>query len=314
MRRGHAAGEARGSGAFFPRLARKLSTTPAVEKQTPDPLYRRALMGLVVAAVLGMWFSAGPIAPAQSQDPTGETLEDVDASTASPSTAAASNSDGDDEKSRSLFGMLFEGGALGIFIVLLILLLSTVSVAFIVEHSMTIRHNALMPDRVMAELEQFITNGQVDDAIEYCHLPENYSLVSSCVLAGLERFKTSEFGFAEYRSAVEEEGENQTGRLYRKTEVLGVIGAIAPMLGLTGTVLGMIVAFNTIAATEGTAKPEELAGGIGQALITTLLGLVVAIPSMIAFSFFRNRIDSIVAEAGKRIERIMAPLGRQKKA
>jgi biopolymer transport protein ExbB len=60
------------------------------------------------------------------------------------------------------------------------------------------------------------------------------------------------------------------------------------------------------------AKPDELAGGIGQALVTTLLGLVVAIPTMVAFSFFRNKIDSIVAEAGKRVEQIMMPLGRRK--
>ena len=94
--------------------------------------------------------------------------------------------------------------------------------------------------------------------------------------------------------------------------MLGLIGAIAPMLGLTGTVSGMITAFNTIAAKGGMAKPDELAGGIGQALYTTLFGLMVAIPAMIAFTYFRNRIDSIVAEAGKRIERVMMPLGRQK--
>ena len=90
---------------------------------------------------------------------------------------------------------------------------------------------------------------------------ENHSLVAYVILAGLERYKGSEFGFAEYKAAVEEAGEDQTGRLYRKTEVLGLIGSIAPMLGLTGTVLGMIKAFNTIAASGGMARPDELAGG-----------------------------------------------------
>jgi len=270
----------------------------------------------IVALIAGLWFTIEPSGLLLAQDPPDETLEEVDPTAPADATASesAADDDGDDDQRRSLFGMIFSGGILGVFIVVLILLLSMVSVAFIVEHSMTIRHNTLMPDRVVAELEQLIADGQIREAIEYCQMPENYSLVSNCVLAGLQRYTTSEFGFAEYRSAVEEEGENQTGKLYRKTEVLGVIGSIAPMLGLTGTVLGMIIAFNTIAATEGMAKPEELAGGIGQALITTLLGLFVAIPSMIAFSFFRNRIDSIVAESGKRIEHILAPLGRQKKA
>ena len=100
--------------------------------------------------------------------------------------------------------------------------------------------------------------------------------------------------------------------MYRKTEVLGVVGTIAPMLGLQGTVLGMIESFNLIASTEGAARPHELAGGIGKALVTTMMGLYVAIPAMMAFSYFRNKIDSIVAETGKRVEQILTPLGRRR--
>ena len=274
--------------------------------------WRRLFPAIVVALFIGaLWLGIGAFPLAVAQEPPDESLEEVEPVTTPAASSSGSSSSSGSEQ--SLIGMIFSGGIIGIFIVVLIVLLSMVSVALIVEHSMTIRHSTLMPDRVVAELDQMIAGGKINEAIEYCQLPENYSLVSNCVLAGLHRFTTSDYGFAEYRSAVEEEGENQTGRLYRKTEVLGVIGSIAPMLGLTGTVLGMIIAFNTIAATGGMAKPEELAGGIGQALITTLLGLFVAIPSMIAFSFFRNRIDSIVAESGKRIEHLMAPLGRQKK-
>ncbi len=211
-------------------------------------------------------------------------------------------------KKRSILDTLRDGGLVG----LLIVLLSMVSVGFMVEHALTIRKSVLMPDYVLAELDGLIGEGRVDDAIEACLAPQNQSLAAYVVQSGLERYKSSEFGFAEYKAAVEEAGEEQTGRLYRKTEVLGLIGAIAPMLGLTGTVLGMITAFNTIASSGGAAKPDELAGGIGQALVTTLMGLIVAIPTMIAFSYFRNRIDSIVAEAGKRVEQIMMPLGRRK--
>lgn len=273
--------------------------------------WRRLLGLLIVTAFAGVvWWSSGTIRSALAQDPASETLEEP-AGTAPAGTPSGTS--GTAQKEQTLLARMFSGGFLGICIVLLILLMSIVAVAFIVEHSMTIRRNALMPEHVMLELEDLIAQGRVDEAIEYCQLPENYSLASNCVLAGLERYKNSpDFGFAEYRSAVEEEGENQTGKLYRKTEVLGVIGAIAPMLGLTGTVLGMIIAFDKIASTGGLAKPEDLAGGIGTALFTTLLGLFVAIPAMIAFSFFRNRIDSTVAESGKRIERIMAPLGRKK--
>ena len=227
-------------------------------------------------------------------------------------TSDESDSTAENESKRSVLTMMFEGNIFGLVIVILILLLSIVCTFFIVEHAVTITHSRLIPEEVVSQLEEYIARGEINQAIATCHEIDNYSMSTEVILAGLERFQGSEYGFAEYRSAVEEAGEDFTGRLYRKTEVLNVIGSIAPMLGLTGTVLGMIEAFNTIAAAGGSAKPDQLAGGIGQALITTLLGLVVAIPSMVAFSFFRNKIDSLVAEAGKRIERVMLPLGRKK--
>ncbi|MEK6248392.1 MAG: MotA/TolQ/ExbB proton channel family protein, partial [Planctomycetales bacterium] len=173
-------------------------------------------------------------------------------------------------RSRTILDTLVDGGVVG----LLIGLLSMVAVGCVVEHSMSIRKSRLMPEYVLADLERMVAGGEIDNSIEYCHQPENICMASNVILAGLERYKGSQFGFAEYKSAVEEAGEEQTGRLYRKTEILGLIGAIAPMMGLVGTVLGMINAFNTIAATEGRARPDQLAGSIGQALVTTLLGLI----------------------------------------
>ena len=208
---------------------------------------------------------------------------------------------------KTVLDTLMDGGAVG----LLILILSFAAVGMMVEHFLTIRKDKIMPEMIMQELEQLIHQGQIDHAIATCEEPSNECLASNVVLAGLERYRGSEFGFAEYKAAVEEAGEDQTAKLYRKTEVLGVIGAIAPMMGLSGTVLGMIKAFNKIAETQGAADPAALAAPIGQALVTTLLGLFVAIPTMVAYSFFRNRVDSLVSEAGNRIERIMMPLSRR---
>lgn len=243
-----------------------------------------------------LYASMAPPSTTTAQDGV---LEDVEAT---PTAGSA------EPKTRSVLDTIIDGGIVG----LLIILLSVVAMGFIIEHFMTIRKSTLMPEYAAEDLGQMIAHGQIDQAIEYCADPANESLFGEVVLAGLERYKGSEFGFAEYKAAVEEAGEDQTGRLYRKTEVLGLIGSIAPMLGLTGTVLGMIKAFNTIASSEGAAKPAELAGGIGQALVTTLMGLVVAIPTMVAFSYFRNKIDSIIAEAGKRVEQVLMPLGRRK--
>lgn len=265
-----------------------------------------------------LFFSTLPLlaSPALGQDegledPLATSSADGDRSSTDESSDSRSSADSPAKK-RNMLTMMFSGGPLGVFIVVVILLLSLISVGFIIEHFITINKSRLLPEPVLMELEQRIARGEINQAIEFCHMPENYSLSSEIILAGLERYQGSEFGFAEYKAAVEEAGEDQTGRLYRKTEVLNVIGSIAPMLGLTGTVVGMISAFNTMFEKEGMASPEELAGGIGQALITTLLGLLVAIPTMVALSYFRAKIDSLVAEAGKRIERIMMPLGRKR--
>jgi biopolymer transport protein ExbB len=260
----------------------------------------QALLAILVAAAL--YGGMGPFSHAVAQveeELVDETLDSGDVSESTSSTAA---------ETRTLLDTVIDGGVVG----LIIILLSMVSVGFIVEHFLTIRKTVLMPDHIVDDLDELIREGKIDEAGETCRSPENHCLFASVVLAGLERYQGSEFGFAEYKAAVEEAGEDQTGRLYRKTEVLGLIGSIAPMLGLTGTVLGMIKSFNTIAASGGMAKPDELAGGIGQALVTTLMGLTVAIPTMIAFSYFRNRIDSLIAEAGKRVEQVLMPLGRRK--
>lgn len=266
----------------------------------------RILFFLLVAVVITVAWSNfnHSIAHAQGGGAS-DGSEELDADDPGDSTASTKKS----KPKKTLLGAVMAGG---VGWVMIFLLLSLVAVGFIIEHFLTIRKSALMPEDVLGELEGMIQQGQVDQALEVCLNPDNESLVSMVIASGLERYKASEFGFAEYKAAVEEAGEDQTGRLYRKTEVLGVIGSIAPMLGLTGTVVGMIVAFNTIAEEQGMATPEQLANGIGQALVTTLLGLVVAIPAMIFFSFFRNRIDSIVAEAGKRVEQVMMPLGRRK--
>jgi biopolymer transport protein ExbB len=222
--------------------------------------------------------------------------------------AAAQEKAAPPARTGSVGELLRDGGTVGGIIILL----SVVATGFAIEHAITIRRRRLIPPEAVAELERLVKARRVDDAIRYCETRERPSLFTNVVLAGLLRFRGSEYGFAEYRAAAEEAGEEQTGRLYRKTEALAVIGAVAPMLGLLGTVQGMIEAFNTIAATGGAARPADLASSISKALVTTLEGLVVAIPALSALSLFRTRIDSLVAEAGSKVEQVLMPLSRPK--
>ena len=97
--------------------------------------------------------------------------------------------------------------------------------------------------------------------------------------------------------ALEEALAEQTARLFRRIEYLSVLANIAPMLGLLGTVFGMVLCFRQVANTQGSAGAAQLAEGIYQALVTTVVGLIIAIPSLGAFAILRSRVDQFVAEA-----------------
>jgi len=192
---------------------------------------------------------------------------------------------------KSLLEYVRSGREIGVVIILL----SFVAVGLIITQFVRIRLSRLAPDRVREALEEMMSKRDVRGAIAYCQDPENDSFLSRVLGAALVRCSRSPFGFLELKSAIEEAGQQETARLYRATDAIGVIASIAPMLGLLGTVVGMVGAFDTISVTEGVTKPDQLAGSISQALITTVMGLIVAIPTTAAYAFLRNRIDSLVA-------------------
>jgi biopolymer transport protein ExbB len=111
--------------------------------------------------------------------------------------------------------------------------------------------------------------------------------------------------------AMEETLAEQAARLFRRVEYLSVIGNLAPMLGLLGTVAGMIIAFRQVAISQGAAGAGDLASGIYSALVTTVAGLVIAIPALGALAIFRNRIDQLMAESAYVAQQVIAPLRRR---
>ena len=198
----------------------------------------------------------------------------------------------------SLWSTIKDGGRIGY----LIILMSMFSIALVIEHLVTIRRTRLVPAGLAEELEGLLRQKQYDEAVKLCN--KDGSFLAIVVQAGLSQVGGM-FGFFDMQSAMQEVSERQISKLYRKLEYLSFIAATAPMLGLLGTVTGMITAFNKIAATQGSANPSQLAGGISQALVTTCMGLVVAIPAMFFVSFFRNRIDEFVAETESIVEKLM---------
>jgi biopolymer transport protein ExbB len=177
----------------------------------------------------------------------------------------------------------------------------------VILHLVQIRRNSLIPPHHVDAVDAMLARGDVNGALEYCLTPENDCYLTRILAAGLTRFQRSVFGVFEIKSAIEEAGEEETGRLYRSTDAISVIGSIAPLMGLLGTVLGMVGAFQSLG--EGAATDSKaLASSISLALVTTLLGLFLAIPCMALFTYFRNRIDALAVEAGQQIERLLLHL------
>lgn len=200
--------------------------------------------------------------------------------------------------SQSLLDYIARGGVIGYVIIAL----SLVGLGLIIAQFIVLRKTALIPEGHAEMLDQMLRSGRVGDAITYCRAEENASFITRVVGSGLDRCTRSSFGFLELRTALEEAGQREVARLHRGTEAIGLIAAVAPMLGLLGTVVGMVGAFETISATEGTARPGQLAGSISVALITTVQGLIVAIPCTAAFSFLRGRIDVLASQAGEIVD------------
>ncbi|MHC4414543.1 MAG: MotA/TolQ/ExbB proton channel family protein [Planctomycetota bacterium] len=195
------------------------------------------------------------------------------------------------------------GGVVGY----VILGLSVLALALVIMHLVQIRRGALIPPEHLDQIDQLLGRGQVNAAVEYCLDPHTDSYLTRILAAGLTRYQKSAFGAFEIKNAIEEAGEDQTARLYRSTDALGVIGSIAPLLGLLGTVLGMVGAFDTLSRTA-TPNYEELASNISLALVTTLMGLVLAIPCIALYRYFGNRIDAFASEASLEVERLVLHL------
>jgi biopolymer transport protein ExbB len=196
----------------------------------------------------------------------------------------------------SLLDFIKKGGIVGY----LIILLSVVSVGFIIDYSLRIRKSRILPQQDIDKLKTMIQNGRLEEiALLEKDRP---SFLTRVTIAGL---KESHLGQAVMIKAMEDASEALASGISRKIEHLNVIGNISPMLGLLGTVTGMLRCFNEIAHVAGAIEPKQLAGGIFEALVTTCLGLIVAIPSLYAYAVFKNRVDEYTGEAALTAEQLV---------
>ena len=205
-----------------------------------------------------------------------------------------------------------EGGGLGIRQILedggvisyVIIALSIAMIALIVEHVLSFRRSSMMPPGLAETAHQLIMQGQFKKAQETCRAEPSF--LGHVLDAGLSEVS---LGYSAVEKSMEDASTEQSARLFRKIEYLSVIGTLAPMIGLLGTVWGLMLAFEQF---EAKTNPHiaELAPGIRKAMVTTLMGLTVAVPALASFAFFRNRIDELVAESSLTAEQVFSDFKR----
>lgn len=179
--------------------------------------------------------------------------------------------------------------------------LSIVTIALTIEHCLSIRAATIVPEEAAHRTKGLIDQGKYLDAIKYT--AEDPSMLGYVLNAGL--LEASK-GYAAMERALEESLEERAARLFRKTEYINIIGNVAPMIGLLGTVTGMIFLFAEIHAADTFPGARIVADKIAIALITTFWGLAVAIPALSIYAIFRNRIDVLTAECALAAERILS--------
>lgn len=191
----------------------------------------------------------------------------------------------------SLWSFIEKGGILMIPIGLC----SIVVIAVVVERLLTLRRASIIPAKFVADLTGALERGDLEAARGTCD--GDKSPIAQIAAAGLRRIGRND---EEIEKHVTEAGLWEVRRLRKNVRVLQVVGAIAPLLGLLGTIFGMIQAFQTVATSaDALGRTELLAKGIYEAMITTAAGLCVAIPSVIGYHWINARVDGLVAEMDK---------------
>jgi biopolymer transport protein ExbB len=175
-----------------------------------------------------------------------------------------------------------------------ILLCSILTLAILFERLFALRRSRVIPEKFIIEVSDLVRQGRMEDAMTKCRL--NDSSIARVLMAGISRHTKPH---QQIKEAIEDVGRLEAANLERFLNVIGTIAGIAPLLGLLGTVTGMIKAFNVISH-AGIGNPQMLAGGISEALITTAAGLVVAIPAFVFYKILRSRVDKRIL----RMERV----------
>ena len=252
---------------------------------------------LVAAIFVGTFTVAVPqfdnaaVAFAQEADADG------DAAAAAPADGDKANEDNKKQEAKSALGWLIE--ALGIYL-FVFLLISVALVSLMIMNFLAVRRSVVCPPDLIDGFQAHLDEKQYQEAYELAKADESF--LGNVLSAGLSKVSTS---YKHSVAAMQDVGAEENMKLEHRASYLALIGTLAPMIGLLGTVDGMIRSFYTIATAGTSPDANKLAEGISTALLTTLVGLLIAIPAIAAYNIIKNMIQKLVLDVGITSDNLM---------
>ncbi|MEC9488265.1 MAG: MotA/TolQ/ExbB proton channel family protein [Halanaerobium sp.] len=186
--------------------------------------------------------------------------------------------------------ILLQGGPMMIPLIIC----SVIAVGTILERFFYLRRVNQIDQKILDQVEMSLLRGETTNAVRL--LKGRKDPVARIFSAGLA---SASKNLQEIENKIRVAGEEEIKNMEKNLSILDVIATVAPLIGLLGTVLGIIDSFNILAAMRGMAAPQQLSSGIAEALITTATGLVIAIPCMLIYSYFTSRVDKAAHEMNK---------------
>ncbi len=205
---------------------------------------------------------------------------------------AAETAQGTVVQGTSFWDIIYGGSFVNLLIWVMIFATSFATVWLIIDSVIAVKREKLLPGGVVEGVRQAMSEGDLGAALETCEA--NPGPLSTILMAG---FANIAEGYEVIQEAVASSTEMESEKLLQRVNYLNLCGQIAPMLGLMGTVTGMVAAFSSLASATGAAKAQLLAQSISTALWTTCVGLLVSVPALVSFTLIRNNATRILLES-----------------
>lgn len=196
----------------------------------------------------------------------------------------------------SLWSLFFKGGV----IIIPIFFCGVLTIGIIIERLIFLKNAEIDNEKFISEIESILRRRKIKEALELCE--KNDKPVPRIIKAGLLKIDRSR---EEVKEAIDDAASYEIPNLEKYLGILATIATVSPLLGLLGTVTGMIKAFMVIEAKGGLVHPGDLARGIWEALLTTVAGLIVAIPAYLAYNYFVSRVNNIILDMEKSATRLL---------